>query len=345
MRRRALLVLVGFLLVFSLMQTAVAHVPLFMEGGHDLDDAVVITNPTKSWVLYSTIDEIAEPHYFYFDMHAGQHIRLILNIPVPDGARGFRPRLALMGPGLTNLSTPPVYLEIPTGAGVMILEPTTPHLEFEGFTPTAFLELYDLDLSAPTTGRYYLAYYEPTMTGNFAVAIGYEETFTFVEWVTVPLTVLITHTWNYQTPLTLLTPLLLTLLLGFLLLYWRYPILRTRNQFLTWLGLTAALLFIASGVFIFYQLVLALLQVPANLLIGVTFTFGSLPLVLGFLTLRTCLSAEWTQKPRSLIVLLILSVLALFLWAGWILGPVLVMITATLPALQLLLAHQTPAPN
>ncbi|MDO8056352.1 MAG: hypothetical protein Q6361_05775, partial [Candidatus Hermodarchaeota archaeon] len=262
-----------------------------------------------------------------------------------DGARGFQPRLALMGPGLANLSTPPVYLEIPTGASVMILEPTTPHPEFEGFTPTSFLELYDLDISAPTTGRYFLAYYEPTMTGNFAVAIGYEETFTFVEWVTVPFTALITHTWNYQSPLTLLAPVLLTMLLGFLFIYLRYPLLRTRNQFLTWLGLTAGLLFIASGVFIFYQLVLALLQVPANLLIGVTIAFGSFPLILGFLTLRTCLSAEWTRKPRQLLVLIILGVLALFLWAGWILGPVLLIITATLPGLQLLFTRQKFALN
>jgi hypothetical protein len=227
----------------------------------------------------------------------------------------------------------------------MVLEPTTHHPEFEGFTPTSFLELYDLDIYAPTTGRYYLAYYEPTMTGNFAIAIGYEETFTFTEWVTVPITVLVTHIWNYQTPLSLLAPVLITLLLGFVILYWRVPRLQSRTQLLTWIGITAGLLFIASGIFIFYQTVLALLQVPANALVTIPIIFGSLPIVLGLLTIRSCLSRGWTQKPWHLLRLIILSALALFLWAGWILGPVLLMLTAILPALQLLLARRMSNPN
>jgi hypothetical protein len=340
MRKRGLVLFLGFIVTFALIQTVAAHVPLFMEGGHTLEEAVVIENPTKSWVIYSMIDEVAEPHYFNFEMQAGERIRLILHVPVPDGLQGFRPHLALMGNGLTNLSTPPDYLEIPSGAGVMILEPTTPHPEYEGFTPTSFYELYDLDITAPTTGEYYLAYYEPTRTGNFAVAIGYQEIFTITEWITVPFNVLVTHLWNYQAPFTLILPVLITLLIGYSLLYWRYPTLRTREQILSWLGITAGLLFIASGVFIFYQMVYALLQVPANMQIGITIAFGLLPVVLGLFTLRTCLSTEWTQKPRQLVLLFILGSLALFFWAGWILGPSVLLITTIIPSIQLLVARR-----
>jgi hypothetical protein len=341
MRKRGLFIILGFILAFSLIQTTAAHVPLFMEGGHTLSEAVLIENPTKSWVIYSMIDEIDEPHYFYFEMQAGQRIKLILNVPVPDGIRGFRPRLALMGNGLTNLSTPPTSLEIPNGVGVMILEPTTPHPEYEGFTPTSFYELYELDMTAPTTGRYYLAYYEPAMTGNFAIAVGYEEIFTFDEWVTVPLTVLVTHIWNYQSPVTILAPILITFILGFILLFWRYPTLRTREHILTWLGISAGLLFIASGVFIFYQMGIALLQVPLNPQIGITIVFGVLPIILGIIAIRSCVSPDWTHKPRRLLLLNILGVVALFVWAGWIFAPILLIITAIIPSVQLILARRT----
>jgi hypothetical protein len=316
-----------------------------MEGGHSLDEAVLIENPTKSWVIYSLIHEAAEPHYFYFDLPAGARIRLMLMVPIPEADIGFRPELALMGNGLTNLSTPPTYLEIPSGAEVMILEPTTPHPEYEGFTPTSFVQLYDLDITAPTTGRYYLAYYEPNMPGNFAIAIGYEESFSFTEWVTIPFTVLVTHLWNHQTPAALLAPVLITLLLGLILIIWRYPALRTKDQLLSWLGITTGLLFIASGVFLFYQMGLALLLVPVNVQIGITILFATLPIVLGLFTIRSCVSTNWQQQPRQLFILFVLSILALFLWAGWIIGPVLLLITAAIPSVQLALTRPNPMPT
>jgi hypothetical protein len=341
MRKRGFLLVLAFLVAFSLIQPAAAHVPLFMEGGHSLEEAVQIENPTKSWVIYSVIHEATEPHYFYFDLSAGARIRLMLMVPTPEAILGFRPELALMGNGLTNLSTPPDYLEIPSGANVMILTPSILNPEYEGFTPTSFTELYDLDIAAPTTGRYYLAYYEPTMAGNFAIAIGYEESFTFQEWVTIPFTVLVTHLWNHQTPGTLIAPVLITLLLGFSLLVWRLPTLRTKDRLLTWIGITAGLLFIASGIFIFYQMSLALMQVPPNAQIGITIAFGTIPLVLGALTVRSCISTDWFHKPRQLLLLIVLSILALFLWAGWMIGPILLMITAIIPSIQLVTRRRT----
>jgi hypothetical protein len=341
MRKWGLVILVGFLVAFSLIQTTAAHVPLFMVGGHSLDEAVPIENPTKSWVIYSTIDEIDEPHYFYLDMQVGERIRLMLMVPIPDGDQGFRPRLALMGDGLTNMSTPPGTLEIPVGAQVMILEPEPPIPEYEGFTPTSFYMLYDLDILAPSTGRYYLAYYEPAMTGNFAIAVGYQETFSFTEWVTVPFTVLITHLWNHQTPLTIIAPILITLLLGFILVFWRYPHLREESQFLTWVGISIGLLFIASGIFILYQMGIALFQVPASPQIAITIVFGAIPIILGFLAIRRFVLVDWQHKPRQLIVLFILAITGLFLWAGWIIGPILLMLTAAIASIRLLLELRT----
>jgi len=181
------------------------------------------------------------------------------------------------------------------------------------------------------------------MPGNFAIAVGYQETFSFTEWVTVPFTVLITHLWNHQTPLTIIAPILLTLLLGFVLLLWRYPHLRTKQELITWVGITVGLLFIASGILILYQMGIALLQVPASPQIAITILFGTIPIILGLLAIRSFVSTDWQHKPHQLLLLFILAILALFLWAGWILGPILLMLASAIASIQLLLERRTSA--
>jgi hypothetical protein len=127
---------------------------------------------------------------------------------------------------------------------------------------------------------------------------------------------------------------------GLILLFWRYPHLHTKRQVLAWLGITAGLMFVASGVFIFYQMGLALLLVPANPQVGITLVFGTLPIIIGLLTIRNCLVPDWTQRPRQLLYLFIFSVLALFLWAGWIVTPIFLIIITLIPSIQLVIARQ-----
>ena len=114
MKQRLFLYLTLIVSLFTLVQSATAHVPVAGEPGETLDTALEIRNPLKSWVLYDEIHEAGEPHYYTFQMKAGNRLRLILNLPAELQASTFRPNLVLIGPRIINSTPAPNYLEIPT---------------------------------------------------------------------------------------------------------------------------------------------------------------------------------------------------------------------------------------
>ena len=120
-RPRSLL-LIGFCFMFLLVAAAEAHIPISSQPGTTLETAVEIQDPWKSWFYYSTVN-VDEPHYYTFDAEAGERIRLMLNIPLPEGDRGFNPSMAFMGPGVLSNGSAPAFLEVPLGDGVTILQP------------------------------------------------------------------------------------------------------------------------------------------------------------------------------------------------------------------------------
>ncbi|MFX1265574.1 MAG: hypothetical protein ACFFH0_09365, partial [Promethearchaeota archaeon] len=181
MNRRLLILLASIALIGLLTNSVSAHVPVAPEPGETLDTAVELVNPTKSWVVYSDLHEGEEPHYFRFQIEQEERIRLTLMIPISQDPLEFRPVMALMGPGLANEGVAPDYLETPESGGVVIVESGTPHPEYEGFTPTSFYSMANLDIVATQTGTYFLAVYEASSGGRFAIALGYIESFNIDE--------------------------------------------------------------------------------------------------------------------------------------------------------------------
>jgi hypothetical protein len=94
-----------------------AHIPI-SGGGETLATATWVDHPPKSWVAYAELHEAGESQYSRFNTTAGARIDLRLGIPIESVDTPFRPVLVLIGPDLTNQSTPPAFLEIPDGAGV-----------------------------------------------------------------------------------------------------------------------------------------------------------------------------------------------------------------------------------
>ncbi|MFW9870401.1 MAG: hypothetical protein ACFFEL_12315, partial [Candidatus Thorarchaeota archaeon] len=168
----------------------VAHVPISAQDGETMETAFFIEEPTKSWVIYSELHEAGHPKYFAFEIDAGTRIRMLLSIPVTVDSSSFNPSIALMGPGISNSSSIPGFLEIPESSGVMIIESESATPEYEGFTPTSFYALIDIDMHAPATGEYYFAVYDESNEGSFSVALGYVETFNLNEWLFVPFSVM-----------------------------------------------------------------------------------------------------------------------------------------------------------
>lgn len=325
-------VIYGLTILFALaliIPVTVAHVPISAQDGETLETAFFIAEPTKSWVIYSELHEATDPQYFAFEMDAGTRIRMLLSIPVTADPAEFTPSIALMGPGITNSSSIPGYLEIPESSGVMIIESESATPAYEGFTPTSFYALIDIDMQAPSTGEYYFAVYDPDSGGSFSVALGYVESFTLTEWLFVPLNVMTIHQWNGQSILSILVPMIATFVLGMILLLNRRNDLKELESGVSWIGAVGALLFFGSGITIFYQIALAALF-AIDLQVIISILFGILPILLGVFTIRIVLTENWQKTRSKQIRLLLLGIIAPFLWAGLLIGPVLVILSAIL---------------
>ena len=231
-----------------------------------------------------------------------------------------------MGPGFTNSSSIPEYLEIPESAQVMILESEPATREYEGFTPTSFYALIDFDLEVTIAGEYYFAVYETDEGGAYSIALGYVESFTFEEWLLVPFSVMTIHQWNGQSLPIILAPMVATILLSIAFLLVRQKEFPELRYPFSWIGAIGAIMFIGSGVTIFYQMTIsALFAISPQIIISII--FGLIPLLLGFFTLQIVLTDDWHRLRSRRVRLLLYGLIAPFLWAGLFVGPVLVIVS------------------
>ncbi|UCE11349.1 MAG: hypothetical protein JSW61_05295 [Candidatus Thorarchaeota archaeon] len=319
----AIVVLVSFALL-ALTSTAAAHVPIGIGTGDTLDDAVEIPDATKSWVIYSEVHEASEGHYYRFHMHQGERIRFTLMIPNYMSDTGFAPGAVLMGPGLVNQGVAPSYVEVANGTGVIVIEGVDPeHAEYEGFTPSTFRVVVDVNIIAPESGEYYLVVHDADMGGPFGMAIGYVESFTLDEWILVPVNVIGIYLWQGQSLAIVFAPMLATVIVGL------WVVATKKNEDLkdggltSWLGLLAGVLFLGSAASFGFQIVYSALQSAASAQILISVLFALIPAILGLMTIRIVLDGEAFQKKSGQIKLVGIGILSLFGWAGLLIGPVL----------------------
>ncbi len=317
-------VIFGVLLtLFFLPTTAMAHIPIG-GGGESLDTATEVIRPLKSWVAYTELHEGEEPHYFKANYSVGERIDIRLIIPMELMETDFRPILVIMGPGLTNQSTPPEYLEIPDGAGVMVFDAETEFTEFEGFVPSSMLLVADVDFPAPETATYYFAIYEPDSGERYSIVFGHLEEYTILEWISVPLNIVMVHTWEGQDSFEIFAPYIAAFMIGLGLLLYRRPSLHTDVHPLNLVGIVGSLMIGATSFSIVQNLIIALLGAPVNGLIIVTILVILTSLLGAFFGTRILVKEEISRK--DVVTLLVVSILSLTLWAGYIVGPCLVII-------------------
>jgi hypothetical protein len=90
--------------------------------------------------------------WFVFPGRACQLIRVYLGVPKIERLRGFRPMLAMLGPGMQSLQLP---VEVPLSTGQLF--PATMKEEFhEHVTGTRSWILVREDVILPEQGRYYV---------------------------------------------------------------------------------------------------------------------------------------------------------------------------------------------
>lgn len=318
------------LLLLALVPPVLAHTPLEMEGeNHSLETAMEIPNPTKSWTLYEELHEAEEAEYFELHLGPGERLRISLYLPRNEDP-GFSPNLVVMGPGIASMDEVPGFIEVPEGVGVALVESERPERpEYEPFTPTSYYYIADYDTEVTVGGHYYFAVYESDGEGRYGLAIGYEEEFTLVEWVKIPLDVIGIRLWEGQPLLLFFAPVLLALMTGYGLLFWRS---RIGMSAFNLASATAGLLYVGSGMVILMEMAMSLYGAAYDSLAFLTAVFVLLPVLLGYAVLRKVHRGQAAISTRDRVVLVALGVLGLFVWAGFLVGPVLAVLAGILPS-------------
>lgn len=154
-----------------------AHTPIQDGRAHPTAArALYVADPDLSQVAYQ--DMAGQDRFWVaMDLTAGQSVFLQLGTPLLDSLAGYRPGLALVGPGLGDDRLPfPVPHRL---GGVTVLPTNSPPGYFdEIFTGTQSSIWVTRDVVVPATGRYYVVAYDPPrVDGKLWLAIGLREQF------------------------------------------------------------------------------------------------------------------------------------------------------------------------
>lgn len=318
------------LLIF--LTLADAHVPIIVEGNKDLENAIYIEDPLKSWAVYDRLPGGGIIHYYRFNMMQGQSLHLSLFVP---GKGIFVPGLIIIGPGITSNGSFPFHLEIPDGSGALLLESKIPrNATYEPFTPNAQYDLSEITMNIEVDGTYYAAVYSPSEGGNYGLAIGSREEFDLVEWITVPFSVIRIHLWEGQSPGFIFAPMAGIMIMGFLFLYRKHA--KGPPGLYNWISSIAGLLYTGSGAIILVQMLTALSRAPLTSSIMITLILTIFPIVTGFAILHISLQDTLGKKTGAFMIAL--GITGLFIWAGLIIGPVMAILSGLL-----ILIKKTPS--
>lgn len=126
----------------------------------------------------------------------------------------------------------------------------------------------------------------------------------------------------------------IALAIGLVLLAWKWRDRGIINTPSGWIGASAGFLFLGTCALVLLQMAISLSGVPLVPEVGITVLFALMPAILGIAVLRMELRAKKINA-RTRIYFAILGVLALFAWAGLLVGPILSLAASILPAKHL----------
>jgi hypothetical protein len=325
---------VVIVIVFMAIPLAMAHAPLGTGDNESIGKATVILDPTKSWALYSQLNSDGDAQYYTFNITAGQKIHVTLYKSMRPEDANFIPRLVIIGPDVAAQGSIPKNISVPSGSNARLVAQTQLTPTYEPFSPSIFTGLADETIVAPTPGKYYLVVFEQsnsTTGGNYGIAIGNRETYTIDEWLLIPLNLMNIYQWEGQSRALILTPMIATLVVGIVLVAWRFRKQCDLSNPMAWIGAIAGLTFIGTTASTLFQLLVDAAKVTVGAEASITAIFIVIPLILGLVTLRVAIKNSQKATVRKRIYFMVLGVAAIFMWAGLIVGPILAIIAAVMP--------------
>jgi hypothetical protein len=319
------------LLVFAialLATPALAHVPSFPTDNTTPDSAVEVPDAAKSWSFYDHLDP-GEAAYYRFSLSPGEQLRVSTFTPTGGS---FAPSFVVMSESLEGTDGVPDRVTVPDGMGAVVVEGERPdRASYEPFAPSANYETASLDRPVERETTYLVAVYEADeRSGQAGVAIGYREEFSPTEYVTVPFDLVGVHLWEGQHPLVVVGPFAATVLGGVAVGWRRREAHRSTPVGRYALGL-GALLLLGTTAGTLVQTGIALSRTGPTAGAVVTAAYVVLPLVCGVWALRVADRAGGALSPLTRVGLVVAAGLSLLTWAGYIVGPVLLVAVALLP--------------
>ena len=328
-------------LVFASPAIALAHSPVFPEDNHSPATAYQIDDPAKSWAIYNALEHDSGD-YYKFTVSEGDRIQLSLLTPDSPSNSEFLPSLALLVPDLTQKDSLPGYVEVPAGYGTIVVNGTDPgEATYEAFSPGWFYEVGNLNINAPTDGTYLVVVFNHAHTNDtynhnheaasYGLVVGYIESFTPLELIMVPYSVQEIYRWEGQNQFIILLPLILTLIIGGVILYWRSQRDRAPKGVSKWLAAFAGLAFLGSAVSTIYQVLLAFNVTGVTGEALITLILIIISIILAVFTFMYAIRSKPTLTLWRRVVLIVIGIIALFLWSGLYIGPALVISAALVP--------------
>lgn len=314
-----------------LLTPALAHVPVFEEGGTGTKTATYVEDPAKSRVLYGQLSG-EDVQYYRFEMEKGERISLGLIVPVEEN-QTYTPDLILMGPGLPDEGEVPENVEVPDGYRTKVLTGTRPEsATYEGFTPSVFYSLVRTDLQAPEKGTYYVAVNSLEGKGDYGIVLGYKERFSLIEWLSIPLNQIRTYRWEGQSLPFIFLPLGITLVAGIFGILLKKEAASGFNP-ARWAGIFSGLFFLGTGLSLIFQMLYSLSRSSYSSEVTITIFLALGSIVPGIIALILSLKDEryGEKSTRKRIYFFILGLAGLLIWAGLFIGPIFAFEAAILP--------------
>jgi hypothetical protein len=313
-----------------------AHSPTFPGNNTSLTNSTLVQDPSKSWAIYTHLEE-STVQYYALDLKAGDRLYLNLIVPTHEEGSGFLPTMAILGPFPDRNGSLPSSVQIPPGYGWKEINSTFPdQATYEAFSPSAFLNLAVFDENVASDGRYYVAVFqEPGLQplhGDYGLAVGYVESFTISEFILIPISLLNVYQWEGQSLFQVFAPVAAVFLIGVIGLYlWRKEEL-AQMEWAHRLTLFSGLLFLGTATNTMIQMLIAISQTGLVLEVSVTLLFIVAPLLLGWLCLRNALGGRSSLTRRRRIEMFFIGLIGLFVWGGFIIGPIVGMLSSCIPA-------------
>nr|AIE99101.1 hypothetical protein [uncultured marine thaumarchaeote KM3_105_E03] len=184
--KKAVIFLTVVFLFFNA-DAAFAHQLIFSDGKNtSLENSLYIPDSQISWAMYGEL----ENNVLFYKFEADQKEPLYVSVVIPmlEGLEDFTPSLAIIAQhqnigmlsfhtGEKNTSVP---FSLPDGYQAIVFDydsNLTANVFYEPFTQVNYWERQEVKIDSINTGAYYLAVFNTSENGKFALAVGQVEDF------------------------------------------------------------------------------------------------------------------------------------------------------------------------